>query len=185
MSRSAEMRVAEPHNRRIPIPIPRAVLIHLFLILPAHIVGNRIRIRTQLHDAERGASPGKGMAHAVGSDERVHVIGRPLRRRRNGGEKRHRHSKESDVDPVHSNTNIHKKTLSRNGESAFHMLNRWISDARGHRDDRDGHGHHGLRGARHGHRHGDRRPEPGRSRRNRRSGRGPACRTSHRCRSTP
>ena len=78
MPRPAEMRMAEPYDRRILVPIPRAVLVHALLILPAHVVGNGVRIRTQLHDTERRAGPGKGMAHAVGPDQRIDIISRLL-----------------------------------------------------------------------------------------------------------
>ena len=66
---------------------------------------------------------------------------------------------------------------------------RGISDGRrgrGARHAPGGHhrGHHGHDGH-HGHPHGVRRSGPGRWRRSRHSGKDPACRTSHRCRSTP
>ena len=69
MAGSAEVRVAETHDRRVAVAVSSAVFIHFGLIFPAHIVRDGVRIGTQLHPAEGDTGAREGVTHPVRSDK--------------------------------------------------------------------------------------------------------------------
>lgn len=75
MSGSAEMRMAEPDDTAVLMLIAGTILISARLILAIHIMRDRVRVRTQLNQSERHASPRKRMPHPVCPDNRVHTRG--------------------------------------------------------------------------------------------------------------
>ena len=75
MAGSAEVRVAETHDRRVAVAVSSAVFIHFGLIFPAHIVRDGVRIGTQLHPAEGDTGTREGVTHPVRSDKGCHEGG--------------------------------------------------------------------------------------------------------------
>ena len=80
MARAAEVRMAEAHDGLVAVAVARTILVGAFLILPAHVVGDGVGVGAELHRTEGDACPGEGVAHAVGADEGVDIVGRLLRR---------------------------------------------------------------------------------------------------------
>ena len=72
MSGSAKMRMAEPNDTAVLMLIASTILIGARLIFTIHVMRDRIRIRTQLNQSERHASPRKRMSHPVCPDNRIH-----------------------------------------------------------------------------------------------------------------
>ncbi len=81
MSRAAQVRVAEPYNRRVAVLVACAVFIGARLVLSLDVVGHILRIGTQLDDTERRASTREGVPHPVRADYRIHIRRIVLRRR--------------------------------------------------------------------------------------------------------
>ena len=81
MSRAAEVRVGKAHDGGVVPAVSRAEGIHLRLILPRHVVRDRVGVGANLHAAERHAGAGEGVPHTRRSDEGVYIAGRLGRRR--------------------------------------------------------------------------------------------------------
>ena len=72
MSGSAEMRMAEPDDTAVLMLIAGTIFIGTRLILAIHVMRDRVRVRAQLDQSERHASPRKRMSHPVCPDNRIH-----------------------------------------------------------------------------------------------------------------
>ena len=68
------MGMAEPDNRLIVVLIAGTILVNLTLITAIHVMGNSICFGTQLYNSERRTGTGESMAHAIGTDNGIHVI---------------------------------------------------------------------------------------------------------------
>ena len=75
MPGSAEVCVAETHDRTVSPLVAGTVLIGSGLIHALDVVRNHVRVGRKLHAPEGDAGAREGMAHAGRADERVHVAG--------------------------------------------------------------------------------------------------------------
>ena len=80
MARAAEVRMAEAHDGLVAVAVARTIFIGALLIYAVHVVGYGVGVGAELHRTEGDACPGEGVAHAVGADEGVDIVGRLLRR---------------------------------------------------------------------------------------------------------
>ena len=69
---ATEMGVAEAHDAAVAVLVAGAVVVDARLINPIDVVGNGVRVRTQLHEAVRKTGTGKGVSHTVGADKHIH-----------------------------------------------------------------------------------------------------------------
>ena len=74
VSCATEMSVTKTHDSAVLMLITSTVFIYPGLILTIDVMGHRIGIGTQLHDAEWSAGSGKSMAHAVSPYDRVYIM---------------------------------------------------------------------------------------------------------------
>ncbi len=74
MAGAAEMRVAETYNGAVLVLVAGTVFIDSGLVTPVHIMGNRVGVGAELHDAERRTRSGKSVPHAVGANDGVDVL---------------------------------------------------------------------------------------------------------------
>ena len=74
VARAAQVRMAESHDGVVRMLVSGTIVIHLAHILPVDIVGDGVRLRTELYDAEGCAGAGKRVSHALRADHRVHIV---------------------------------------------------------------------------------------------------------------
>ena len=75
MTCSAEMGVAESHDRGVVVTVSGAGLIDHRLVLSVDIMRNRIGVWTQLDSSERHASSRESVTHSVCAYERIDIAG--------------------------------------------------------------------------------------------------------------
>ena len=74
VSRAAEMRVAETHDRAVTVLVAGAVLIGTRLVHAFYVVRDHVRVRRQLYAPEGDAGAREGMPHTGRADKRVHIV---------------------------------------------------------------------------------------------------------------
>ena len=96
MSCTAQVCMAEAHNRFVAMLISGTVLIDFALVTAVHIVGNSVRLGTELYDAKRYAGSRESVSHAIGAYNGIDIGERALRVKNERRKKNYR-DKRSEV----------------------------------------------------------------------------------------
>ena len=81
MASAIKVGMAETYNGIVFMLIASTILVCTRLVFALDIVGNRVRIGTDLHETKRHAGAWERVAHAIGTNNGIHIVDRLLGRR--------------------------------------------------------------------------------------------------------